>query len=114
MMADFAYENVAPLSRRQAIQNLAIGDSRLIATTLIALGLHDSDWRWVQNQCVAYLSHSSEIVVSSAILALAHSARISGAIEKDTVLPALEMLATDSRYVGRVQDAIDDIRVFVK
>lgn len=93
---------------------MASGDYKRMAVTLIALGLHDSDWRWVQEQGLRFLSHDSEIVVSAAILSLAYTARVNQSINKDVVIPALRAIAGDPRYAGRVEDALDDIDMFVK
>jgi hypothetical protein len=108
------YEHIAFVSHADAEAALESGNLELMARTLIALGLHDSDWRWVQQQCLRFLSHSSEIVVSAAVLSLAHTARVNQSIDKDVVVPALQALVADSRYAGKIQDALDDIDVFVK
>ncbi len=77
------YEKIGPVSRSEAEVALASGDIQLIARTLIALGLHDEDWRWVQQQGLHFLSNDSEIVVSAAILALGHTARFRSSYLQD-------------------------------
>ena len=42
-------------------------------------------------------------------ISLAYTARVNGIIDKEMVTSALQKLAHDSRYAGRVQDALDDI-----
>lgn len=111
---DLKYEQIGPVSRAEAQANLGSGDHQLMARTIIALGLHDHDWRWVQNRCLQLISHDNEVVVSAAILGLAHTARVNRAIDRDLVVPALNALAADARYRGRVEDALDDIRMFVR
>ncbi len=113
-MANLEYQELRPLSHTEADEALSSDDHLLIARTLIAIGLHDEDWRWVQHHALGFLSHGSEVVVSAAILALAHTARVNRSIERNMVIPALHALATDSRYAGKVQDALDDIEVNVK
>lgn len=113
-MQKLEYEEIRPISHSEADEALASDDPRSIARTLIAIGLHDEDWPWVQRQALKYLSHESEVVVSAAILSLAHTARVNRAIDKDLVIPALQSIASDPRYSGKAQDALDDIEMFVK
>ena len=108
------YEELAPVSHAEAESAFASGDDNVIARVLIALGLHDSDWKWVQQQAIRSLHNSNSVVVSAAILSIAHSARVNGRIDLDKVGPALRAIACDSRYTGKVQDALDDIEIFVK
>src|SRR5437016_4264327 len=114
MMHAFSYEEIAPVPRSEAEAHLRSGDPEVVAKTLIALGLHDEDRRWVQQQCLRFLSHDTEVVVSAAILSLGHTARVNRSIDKEVVIPALRAVACDPRYAGRVQDALDDIDIFVK
>jgi hypothetical protein len=113
-MSSLMYEEIGPVSRAEAESVFASGDACIIARTLIAIGLHDIDWAWVQEQGLQFLSDKREVVVSAAILAIAHTARVNGAIDITLVVPALRAVAADTRYVGKVQDALDDIEWFVK
>ncbi len=106
------YHDIGPLSHSEAEAIFDSGDVRQMATALVALGLHDHDWKWVQEQCLRFLSHESEVMVSAAIVSLGHTARINRTIDKDVVLPALQSVAVDPRFTGKVQDALDDIDLF--
>jgi hypothetical protein len=108
------YQEIAPVSHADAEAIFSSGDAELTARALIALGLHDRDWKWVQGQCLRLLSDPSEVVVSAAILALGHTARVNQALDRDTVVTAIGSLAADARYAGKVQDALDDIAMFTK
>ena len=113
MSSKFKYEEIRPQTHIEADDALDSDDPQVIARTLISIGLHDEDWRWVQDRALRYLSHENEVVVSAAILSLAHTARANQSIDKNLVIPALQSVATDSRYTGKVQDALDDIDIFV-
>jgi hypothetical protein len=108
------YEEMDSVSHAEAERVFSSGDCERIARALVALGLHDRDWKWVQVQCLRFLRDRSEIVVSAAILALAHTARVNRALDRDIVANALTELAADVRYAGKVQDALDDISIFVR
>ena len=101
------------LSRKQATDDLASADSRKRKDALLSLALYDSDWRWVQDQCLRLLADSEEDVVATAILGLGHLARLHQRLDLDQVLPRLKTLQADPRFGGRVSDAYDDIRMFV-
>ena len=112
-MTHLEYEEILPVYRTDADKALSSNDINLIARTLMAIGLYDDDWQWVQHHALRFLTHESEIVVSAAILALAHTARVNRSIDKGVVIAALQAVAADSRYAGKVQDAFDDIEVYV-
>ena len=107
------YEEIDPVAHTDAEQGLRSDNPQSIARTLIAIGLHVGDWRWGQQQALNFLSHENENVVSAAILSLAHSARVNRVIDRTTAIPALEKLAADPRFTGKVQDALDDISASV-
>lgn len=111
-MGSLSYEEIGPVSHAEAEAIFSSGDAEQMAKTLIALGLHDEDWKWVQQRCLQFLTHASQTVVSAAILSLGHTARRNRSIDKDVVVPALQAVANDSRYAGKVQDALDDIEAF--
>ena len=113
-MHELKYHDIGPVSHAEAEAIFDRGDVKQMATTLVALGLHDHDSTWVQQQCVRFLSHESEAMVSAAIVSLGHTARVNRTINKDVVLPALQSVALDPRFAGKVLDALDDINLFAK
>ena len=107
------YEALSHTTHSEADGGLSSGDADLVARTLIAISLNDEDWRWVQQHALQFLTHESDLVVSAAILSLGHTAGRNRSIDKHVVIPALQHVATHSRYAGKVQDAIDDIEMYV-
>lgn len=111
-MFDLKFEEIGPISREDAEARLNSMNPDVLASTLISIGLHDDDWKWGQQLAVKFFSHQNESVVSAAILSLAHSVRVNKAVDKTLAIPALHKLAVDSRFIGKVQDALDDISAF--
>ena len=107
------YSTPPRLSRKQATADLASADSRKRVDALLSLALYDSDWRWVQDQCLRLLADPEEDVVATAILGLGHLARLHQRLDLERVLPPLITLQADQRFSGRVSDAFADIRMFV-
>jgi hypothetical protein len=91
---------------------LASGSQEQITDALVGLAYHEQDWRWVQSQCLRFLSSADPDVRGLAATCLGHIARILGRVDKELVLPALQPLLTDPQIAGRVEDALEDIRIF--
>jgi hypothetical protein len=81
---------------------------------LLALALHDEDWRWVQNLSLELINDPDPAMRGTAVLALAHLARIHRKLDLDKVLPELKRLKHDAAISGRVEDALSDIEIFLK
>ena len=55
MMGALKYEPINPIPHAEAESIFAGNDPMRIAQTLIALGLHDNNWEWVQQiRCASY------------------------------------------------------------
>jgi hypothetical protein len=81
---------------------------------LLSAAYYDPDWRWVQNRCLDFLSHADYQERSLAATCLGHLARIHKQLDIELVLLALSPLKDDPLVGNRVQDALDDIRLFLK
>ena len=107
------YEDVEPISRQEALSAFSSGSPEAIADALIRAVLHDPDWRWTQDICIKYANHEDQSIRLLAVTCFGHLARIHRKLDLDRVLPILEGLSKDEKTAGRVEDAIDDIRLFV-
>ncbi len=107
------FENPLRLTREQAAADLGSNDSQKRIDALLSLALYDPDWRWVQDQVVRLFADPDRDVVATAILGLAHLARLHRQLDLDRVLPLLKVLEADPWFASRVSDTYDDIRVFV-
>ena len=108
------YEEPAPMSREDAARALHSLNSEEACTALLSIALHDPDWRWAQEQCLRSLQHSPEQVRALAVTCLGHVARIHGHLDMERVLPMLAELRTNPALAGRVEDALDDIEMFLE
>lgn len=108
------YEPVAPMSRSEAEKALRSGEPALVSRALVSVVFHERDRGWAERWCVELLEHPDAEVRGVAATCLGHLARIHGNLDLESVLPALERAATDTRVQGAVEDAFDDIRVFVR
>lgn len=85
-----------------------------VLRALLSAAFYDPDWRWVQNHCLNFLTHEDRDVRALAAICLGHIARIHGKLDVDIVLERLVPLKTDPLIGGSVQDALDDIKFFLK
>jgi hypothetical protein len=70
------YQETLPISFKEAEEKLESDDPKRINDALIRLTYHDSDWQWVQDQCLQLVNYSGPVVKGPAISCLGHLARI--------------------------------------
>jgi hypothetical protein len=102
-----------PISRTEAEMKFATGLQREICTALVRITYNESDWRWAQDWCLHFAEHADSGVRGVAANCLGDLARIHGCLELEKVFPVLRKLLADPEVVGRAEDALDDIRIFM-
>lgn len=107
-------DSIYPQEQARAALAAAIGAGAPveIANALLAVVSGDSDWVWLETQCIALLDHPASEVRGIAATSLGHIARLYGRLHRDAV-ERLQNSATDSAIGGRVEDALSDIDRFV-
>jgi hypothetical protein len=108
------FQEVLPISREEANAGLDSIDPGVLCNALVRVTYHDPDWRWVQTQCMRLAAHSDKNVRGLAVSCLGHLARIHGVLDTEEVLPLLNELLTDPEVAPRAEDALDDIKTFLK
>jgi hypothetical protein len=107
------YREPQAITKEEAAQAFASADVEQINDALIGLTYHDPDGQWVQDQCLALLDYPDDDVRGLAATCLGHLARIHRNLDRDRVVTALEGLRDDPAIGGRVQDALDDIAIYL-
>lgn len=107
------FQEVTPISREQALAAFASNDVEAICDALIRVTYHDPDWHWVQEQCVRFAEFPDVDVRGLAVTCLGHLARIHGRLNIKEVLPMIRSLLDDPDVAPRVEDAMDDIKMFM-
>ncbi len=108
------HEAISPISREDAEMALRAGDPEKICDTLVRLAFHEKDRRFVEEKCLSFSSHPDASVRGIVAASFGHLARIHGQLDEERVIPVLEKMRKDHELTGRVEDALDDIRMFVK
>jgi hypothetical protein len=108
------YHEIFPMARPELEVLLESGNESEIIEALLSAAYHDPDWRWVQGVCLRFLDHSDVAVRSNAATCLGHIARIHKTLDLELVLPKLLPLKGDAAIRPWVEDALEDIRFFVR
>lgn len=108
------YHEVNPITRLEAEQALSTCNADAICDALIRICYHDPDWRWVQDKCIEFTKHKNASVRGLAVVCLGHLARIHHTLDLELVIPLLDSLKDDPEIGGRVQNAIEDIEMFIE
>ncbi|MCV9933987.1 hypothetical protein OIU80_17025 [Flavobacterium sp. LS1R47] len=88
-------------------------DATIVINTLLETTFHNQNWEWVQDLCIELLENKNPDISGLAVTCLGHIARIHRVIDKEKVLKAFESRKDDEAINGRIEDAIEDINVFV-
>ena len=108
------YHDIFPMERAELERLLESGNEAAIIDALLSAASYDADWRWAQNICLDFLDHPAINVRWNAATGLGYIARIHGRLEKETVVPRLQALTTDCDIGSNVQDALDDINLYLR
>lgn len=107
------YEEIAPSTRGQLAAALLAGDSDKIVPALLGVLLNDPDWEWLQDKCLELLGMKDVRVQRAALLGLGHVARLHRRLDVERVRTALRAIASRPELAGDVEDALEDIELFV-
>jgi len=108
------FRDVNPISREDGLKLIESSDPDKICDALVRLTYHDSDGEWVQNLCLRLAKHPSSDVRGAVATCFGHLARIHRRLDLGKVKNALSSMRTDDKLAGRVEDALDDIRMFAE
>lgn len=108
------YREVIERDRAEIELLLRSENSTDILDALLSAAYYDPDWKWVQEQCLIFLTHNERYVRRLSATCLGHLARIHKQLDLELVLSRLVQLKDDPEIGDSVQDALDDIRFYLK
>jgi hypothetical protein len=108
------YREVVKRDRAEIELLLHRTDPTDILDALLSAAYHDPDWRWVQERCLEFLDHNDRSVRGLSATCLGHLARIHKQLDLELVLPRLATLKNDPEIGPSVQDALDDIKFYLR
>ena len=107
------YVRPEPITRSEAEEAFASGDTQRICRALVSVALYDQDLSWAQSQCVRMSQHESVEVRRVAAYCLADLARLHGRIEEASAKDALVRLLSDPETEGEALDVLDDFQTYL-
>lgn len=108
------YNNIFPIDKDVAERIFSTNDVEKISHAMVAIAFYEKDWKWAQNRCLDFLMNENPIISGLAATCLGHIARIHRQLEKDKVMLILRSRLKDTNISGRIEDALNDIEIFVK
>lgn len=107
------FNNPAPKTKSELEMMLASSAVNSVTEALVDIALNQQDWQWAQNIFLQFLSSNNHVISGLAATCLGHIARIHHHLDKEKVIPALMNKVNDPVIGGTVQDALDDIEMFL-
>ena len=108
------YQPVEQRSREQVEAMLLSADAKQIVKALLSAAYYDPDWRWVQTQCLYFLTHGDVWVRRNAANCLGLLAMFHNKLDTEVVVPALEKAAEDPEVKAWAEDSLADVRHSLK
>jgi len=108
------FNNPQQKTKEELESNFASNDINLITDSLVSLSLYEKDWRWAQDIFLYFLNNDNPDISGLAATSLGHIARIHHNLDKEKVRSSLEQKVNDPLIGGRVQDALDDIEIYLQ
>jgi len=114
MSKDLKYEEVKRMTRDEVLEALSSQTPERIRTALWSAAYFDKDWRWVQDQCLCFLTFPDLWVRRNAATCLGILAVFHKKLDIERVIPKLEDAGRDEEVRPFVEDSLEDIRHHVK
>lgn len=108
------FRNPEKMGREEIVEVFSSGQADEICTALVAMAYYDEDWKWSQDQCLHFLEHPDLSVRAVAASCLGDIARRHHQLDKAVVESVLKRHLHDETISGQVQDALDDMELFLK
>ena len=101
--------------KAQVLEIVKNGTQEDLMLLPLSLGEYFPDWKFAQDLCLELAGHEDAAIRGNAVLGLGYIARTKGRLEKHLVKPIiLRELRENLAYKWRVEDAIQDINLFLK
>ena len=107
------YEELPPIRRDKAVIELESENTERVARALVGLALHERDRAWVEDVLAVHLQSGDPWIRGVAATCAGHVARVHRALDTFRLVPLIEALASDLSTIGRMEDALEDIEMFV-
>lgn len=109
----YKYDEPSNISKDQFQRIITEGVIDIMCQAIVNAVHYISDYDWLLYEYGLLLKHPSVEVRGVTVSCIGHLARLHDEANKDQLLVLLKPLLSDSKITGRVEDAIDDINIFL-
>jgi hypothetical protein len=114
-LMDRIYRPLEEYSDQEIIDILKSDNRELLLQLPLSVGEYHLNWKYSQDICIKLSDHLDPAIRANAVLGLAYIARTKRKLEEHIVKPIiLRELKHNQEYKWRINDAIDDINLFMK
>jgi hypothetical protein len=107
------YERVLQLDVVSISVILESGDAKQVADALYSATRYQSDWRWLQNECIRRLTDPEVLVRWAAAICLGDLAWFRRfPVDRDLIISALEAASLDPEIADPATDSLSLVREF--
>ena len=92
---------------------LRSGQTEQIIDALVSAAYHDPDWRWIQSQCLQFLTHADVWVRRNAATCVGLLAVFHQKLDVALVVAALHRAGEDAEVRPWVEDSLEDIQHYM-
>ena len=107
------YVEIPVMTRSEIERCFQTEPPRIVARALISAALYDSDFDWVQQQCLEFLNGPDIGLRGTALVGLGHLARLHGRLDVATLNEQLAGAERHPILAGFVADLRRDIEMFI-
>ena len=108
------YVAIGSMSKSEICRAMASGDAAVISSTILSVSLHSNDVKLAVQYCLAALDSPHAAVVRAGVIGLTHVARRHHTFGGASVVPLLESLQSNDEFASLVEDALEDIDLFIQ
>jgi hypothetical protein len=102
------------ITKEEAEKAFLSKNINVICDALLSAIFYINDWKWCQEHCFEFLENQDPEISGLAATCIGHIARIHKNLAKQKAVEKLKNHLSSQTISGQVQDALDDIEIFLK
>lgn len=108
------YQAPSEITKEEFLKIVETSDVVRICQAIVDVTHFIDDYDWLRVQFKELLEHSDQDVRGVTATCIGHIARLHPSANREQLLSILRPHLSDSLICGRVEDAIDDVRMFAR
>lgn len=109
----YEYDASSEITKEYFLSVISAGVITMICKAIVDAAHFIADYDWLIKQFLPLLDHPDEQVRGVTVTCLGHLARVNEDANKEQLLSILQPLLVNPDVAGRVEDAIDDVNMYL-